>query len=378
MNSPTHATLLAIGIATISSASAHTFHQHEPIPRITPLPTEIATLTGNRLVLEKRDGKLQALNAIPVTRIAAVDSTPLALRASFLDTLKSAFGAFPKLQTRSDGRYFYVESDGLPAHNMMIGITAWQQQVPVPQAYTGNNAWQIPLNPVPARYPMSTRNNFLRGAIALAVNGIPIFNPLNNRGVDAYRAGELDRWGGHCGRADDYHYHIAPVHLQPEVGRAQPIAWALDGYAIHGYTEADGSTVRNLDRLNGHTHGGAYHYHATKSYPYLNGGFHGEVREAGGQVDPQPRAAPLRPFTRPLRGARIVGFSGNLDKGYSLKYEVSGKPGYVNYKLAPDRSATFTYIDPNGRRRTESYSPRNRREDRDNRKGPPKRGKKRR
>ena len=48
----------------------------------------------------------------------------------------------------------------------------------------------------------------LSGAIALAVNGMPIFNALNNRGDDAYLAGELDDWGGHAGRADDYHYHM--------------------------------------------------------------------------------------------------------------------------------------------------------------------------
>ena len=38
--------------------------------------------------------------------------------------------------------------------------------------------------------PASAKNRFLRGAIALAVNGVPIFNPLNNRGDDAYLAGD--------------------------------------------------------------------------------------------------------------------------------------------------------------------------------------------
>ena len=53
---------------------------------------------------------------------------------------------------------------------------------------------------------------------------------LNNRGDDALLAGELDDWGGHCGRADDYHYHIAPTHLQTVVGKKVPIAYALDGF----------------------------------------------------------------------------------------------------------------------------------------------------
>ena len=63
----------------------------------------------------------------------------------------AAFAAFaPQVRVRWDQRWLFVESNGLPAHNMMVGITAWQQQVPLPQNYTGANAWQIPLAPVPA------------------------------------------------------------------------------------------------------------------------------------------------------------------------------------------------------------------------------------
>ena len=133
----------------------------------------------------------------------------------------------------------------MPAHNMMVGITAWQQQVPLPQPYTGDNAWRIPLNPVPAKTPVAIRNRFLRGAIALAANGIPIFNPQNNRGEVSQDIGELDQWGGHCGRADDYHYHAAPLHLQTVLGQRLPIAYALDGYPIFGLSEPDGSAPAN-------------------------------------------------------------------------------------------------------------------------------------
>ena len=86
------------------------------------------------------------------------------------------------------------------------------------------------------------------------------------------------------------------MHLEKTVGKGLPIAYALDGYPIYGYKEPDGSKVTNLDPLNGHKDAkGQYHYHATKTYPYLNGGFYGEVTERGGQVDPQPRAEPVRP-----------------------------------------------------------------------------------
>ena len=180
----------------------------------------------------------------------------------------------------------------MPDHRMMVGITAWQQQVPIPQSYTGENAWRIPLRPVPAEKPMSAKDHFFRGAIALAVNGVPIFNPIKNDGrTDTLLAGELDEFGDHCGREDDYHYHIAPLHLDQTTGQDPALSYALNGYPIYEYDEPNATKVAKLDVFNGHElETGSYHYHATKKYPYLNGGFHGEVTERDGQVDPQPRA----------------------------------------------------------------------------------------
>lgn len=287
-----------------------------------------------------------------------------------------AFDAFVKLnaiKTRWDDRFFYVESNGIPDHRMMVGITAWQQQVPIPQKYFGDNAWQIPLHPVPAKNPQSAKGRFLRGAIALAANGIPIFNPLNNRGDDAYLFGELDEFGGHCGRADDYHYHLAPVHLAKTVGKGLPIAYALDGYPIYGYEEPDGSKVVGLDAFNGHKDKqGNYHYHATRKYPYLNGGFYGEVTERDSQVDPQPRAEPLRPALPPLRDARITDFVETKPGSFRLTYEVRGKKGTVSYSLAADGSAKFTFVDTDGTTSNETYAPqRGGRGGRDRRPPPP-------
>jgi phosphatidylethanolamine-binding protein (PEBP) family uncharacterized protein len=276
--------------------------------------------------------------------------------------IERAFEPFAKLKAikyRSDDRYFYVESNGMPDHPMMIGITAWQQQVPLPQKYVGDNAWRIPLHPVAAKEPASANGRFLRGAIALAVNGIPIFNPLNNRGDDAFLFGELDEYGGHCGRADDYHYHIAPVHLEKQVGKGSIIAYALDGYPIYGYDEADGAKAGKLDPLNGHKDAdGHYHYHASKTYPYLNGGFYGDVTEVDGQVDPQPRAQPVREALPPLRGAKIVDFTSPKPNSYNLTYDVAGRQGHVNYTIEANGSLAFTFIDTAGNNSNETYTPR--------------------
>jgi len=277
-------------------------------------------------------------------------------------TIAKAFEPFVDLKAiscRSDDRYFFVESNGIPGHPLMVGIRAWQQQVPLPQKYVGDNAWPIPLQPVPAANPVTTKDRFLRGAIALAVNGVPIFNPLNNRGEDAFLIGELDDYGGHCGRADDYHYHIAPVHLEKQVGKGMPIAYALDGYPIYGYSEHDGSPVKGLDQFNGHEDAdGNYHYHATKNYPYLNGGFHGEVIERDGQVDPQPRAEPVRPSLQPLRGATIVGYTAPTLTSRRLTYEVGGRQGFVDYTMNGDGTLVFDYTAPSGKKTTENYTPR--------------------
>ena len=254
------------------------------------------------------------------------------------------FLAFTRLELKWDKDFLFVGSNGLPDHNMMVGITAWQQQVPLPQSYTGDNMWRIPLHPVPAKTPAIVEGHFLRGAIALGVNGIPIFNPQNNRGEVSYEIGELDQWGGHCGRADDYHYHIAPLHLQEVVGKGMPIAYALDGYPIYGLTEPDGSPVRKLDECHGHEdEKEGYHYHASTKRPYLQSAFHGVVVEVEGQVDPQPRAQPVRPDTAPLRGAEITGFESTGSNSYKLSYQMGGDKRSVSYSINSDGTHPFEF-----------------------------------
>lgn len=314
------------------------------------------------------------------------------------------FNAFaPFVKTRWDERWLFVESDGLPhvpggkpgtfvfSHPMMVGITAWQQQVPLPQRYVGDNAWRIPLKPEIAEKPVSAKEQLFRGAIALAANGVPIFNPIKNDGrTDTFLAGELDEFGGHCGRADDYHYHIAPTHLQKYVGAAQPIAYALDGFPIYGLFDPAAKKggpnedqccplggTEKLDELNGHygaaskdappgtvggTVGGAagkglYHYHASVKYPYLNGGMRGVVTVKDDQIDPQPRASSPRAALPPLRGAKITGFKATGKENqpaWSLEYTIAGKKSFVNYRLV-DGKWTFDFVDPSGATKTDTY-----------------------
>ena len=265
------------------------------------------------------------------------------------------FEKFDGVSVRWNAETLFVESSGLPKHGMMVGIRSWQQQVPLPQPFRGDNAWQIPRRPRLANKPISAKTQLYRGAIALAVNGVPIFNALNNRGEDAFLAGELDQWGGHCGRGDDYHYHKAPVHLEAIVGRGNPIAFALDGYPIYGLTEADGSPVGKLDEFNGQFDAdGNYHYHATETYPYVNGGLRGVVEVRGDQVEPQPRDAPVRPPLRPLRGAIVTSFHRTDDRSV-LTYTVREQQGSITYQPIGPSTWKFTYGEPGRAPRVETY-----------------------
>jgi hypothetical protein len=273
-------------------------------------------------------------------------------RTTFLD---SAFSVFrPSISTSFDNNYYYVSAGGMPQHNMMIGITSWQQQVPIPQAYTGTNSWSIPLQPVYASIPLSTRTNLMKGAVAIAINGIPIFNALNNRGVDSYATGELDNWGGHCGRADDYHYHAAPLHLAGTSG-ILPIAFALDGFAVYGQKEPDGSTMLALDTCHGHVIGnGVYHYHGTTTYPYVVGAMRGKVSldpstsAPENQILPQAFASPVRPALTPLSGAIITDFQSTGINAYKLTYQRGNKFGYVEYSWDSNNRYTYKLTDTSG------------------------------
>ena len=290
---------------------------------------------------------------------AAHEAPPAAPTVSALPA--AVFAPFaPAVRFRVDDQFFYIASNGMPDHRMMVGITAWQQQVALPQAYTDGNAWRVPLKPVPAAHPLSAKTHFFRGAIAIAANGVPVFNPIKNDGItDTLLAGELDEFGGHAGRADDYHYHTAPIHLQSAVGAGLPVAYALDGYAIYGLTEPDGSAPVGLDHFNGHTTPAlGYHYHATKTYPYLNGGFHGEVTEREGQVDPQPRAEGLRPALTPWPGARIVGATQKSANEHSLRVVAEGQTHLIHYRIDDDGSVRFEFIAPDGSSRVETHNPR--------------------
>jgi hypothetical protein len=121
------------------------------------------------------------------------------------------------------------------------------------------------------------------GPVGVAINGVPFYNAVNRAGQDAAKFEVTDDCCGHPDQLGRYHYHIYPkcIHTSftDPAGEHSPlIGYAFDGFAIYGPNGEDGKKPADLDECNGHTdpvHG--YHYHVTRKFPYILGGYHGVV-----------------------------------------------------------------------------------------------------
>ncbi len=120
------------------------------------------------------------------------------------------------------------------------------------------------------------------GAIAVAIDGIPMFPNYNNRGLFTWTSCEVDRCNAHSGKGEDYHYHGDPFGTKclyteadftdATTGHPPLIGWSLDGYDVYGrYTKTTQlGQATALDACGGHEHGTTtgggititgYHYH---------------------------------------------------------------------------------------------------------------------
>ena len=207
-------------------------------------------------------------------------SAPAATNCALIQASTESYAASVSVDcTASD--YGKMASNGMPSHAMMNGITATNLQVPLPQNFTGTKAWNLPLTPAIA----ATTTAVLDGPVGMAINGVPIFNPCKQGGCTATAGGgdtkvlgELDSCNGHAGRDDDYHYHAAPTCLMADqpasYWNTHPIGWALDGFAIFGYNNADGTTATRDGICGGNTLSvpnapAGYSYHVTDASPYV-------------------------------------------------------------------------------------------------------------
>ncbi len=227
----------------------------------------------------------------------------------FIDTSQweGAGGQFPTpyLEVYCDDETIHVLSNGIPNFDFI-------QMTPNPLQEQDWH-WEIP------RYPLEAINHTsipLLGTVAIAINGLPIFGPNE--------AAFPDPWGdpvyndivdfclGHTAQEGVYHFHAMLMEcllLNASPFDPSPVlAYSLDGYPIYGpmgcsdtqcselieyessyvqvgnpetyawdafeYVEHEGEQY--LDECNGHYGpNGDYHYHATSTFPYVLGCYHG-------------------------------------------------------------------------------------------------------
>jgi len=242
-----------------------------------------------------------------------------------------------------------LTSDTYPDHEMMTGIVGTNEQVPVPAEYGAPILLEPELNGIPL-----TRD----AALGVAVNGVPIFDYTGGGEMseadlahhqaqhDTLQTGQLDVCGGHAGRGDDYHYHVAPTCMIAQMENAGPdaiIGWAFDGFPIYGDTNPDGTPIADgmLDICNGQpdeTFG--YRYHTSQDAPYIVQCLMGHVAD----FDRLPRVRPLTaaaggsavPGRPPRGGVENLVFTQDADGSRSMDYGYQGQNYFIRY--APART----------------------------------------
>ena len=162
---------------------------------------------------------------------------------------------------------------------------------------------------------------------------------------DTLQTGQLDICGGHAGRGDDYHYHVAPtcmIEAMENAGDAAIIGWAFDGFPIYGDANPDGTPIAEgvLDVCNGQTDETfGYRYHTSPDAPYIVQCLMGEVPD----FEDLPRVRPLsaagggrgleagRP---PEGGVEDLVFTQAADGSRSMDHSYQGEDYYIRYTPA--------------------------------------------
>jgi Raf kinase inhibitor-like YbhB/YbcL family protein len=253
-----------------------------------------------------------------------------------------------------DDIYAYIASSTYPKHDLMNGITGTNEQIPVPaEAY----AAPIKLKPEPAKQ-LTT----IDAALGVAVNGVPIYDYSSqgeldvshyDKNHDTLALGQLDNCGGHAGRGDDYHYHVAPTCMIDAMKNAETnpiIGWAYDGYPIYADKNPDNSPIAagDLDLCNGQADSKfGYRYHTSATPPYI-------IQCLVGKVDTAklPRVAPLSGDNNAIRadlkppagGVENLQHSIDDNGTRTMSYRYQGEDYFVSYTPSkqPGKCYDFT------------------------------------
>lgn len=271
---------------------------------------------------------------------SAIEDRCALIRASIEDA-----GFAAEVTVTCDDTFAYLGADTYPDHELMTGIVATNEQIPVPAKDYGS---PIRLAPVMGSEPTSRD-----AALGVAINGVPIYDysaagelalDEYDPSVDTVLLQQLDNCGGHAGRGDDYHYHTRPscmIDAMANKGDDAIIGWGFDGYPIYGDRNPDGSEIAAgmLDVCNGQpdeTFG--YRYHTSQAPPYI-------LQCLAGAVDLEtlPRVPPLTnamnqekpPGMPPAGGVENLVHVIEGDTR-TMSYEYQGETYYITYSPTGD------------------------------------------
>jgi len=171
-----------------------------------------------------------------------------------------------------------LETDGVPDH--IWGCVNPNTPSPIDISIT------VPRNP---EFDKDGPYCLSMGAVAMAINGVAMFNPFAERYVNAVQGKEQEEFdccGGHTEKDGTYHYHQLPVS---QGGCDNPIVKSLDqptpqliGVAYDGfpiYSQWNDLDSTSLDECHGMILPGTNTYayvSVYKEYPYILGCFKGK------------------------------------------------------------------------------------------------------
>ena len=180
----------------------------------------------------------------------------------------------------SNGQNTTISSDGLPDHCVSNDVRGWTGYPNTDSALgiSGqSHQWVIPESPT---LPASGENTRVPlGAIGVALNGAPLYNPYDADGNNLVDSEIEDDCNGYVATSGIYMYRQNPQCTYVDVsGEHSPIVgYAFDGYPIYGPRDDNGIFIddSNLDQYHGHDQAGrGYHYHITTGAPYILGAYY--------------------------------------------------------------------------------------------------------
>ena len=174
-----------------------------------------------------------------------------------------------------DANYAYVSSLGIANHTMMNGITATNLQVPTVQKFNGSPWLKIPsIQPSPQTRLLRLMDQLVSPSMAY-LSLIHASKAVAKMAIPKYwRTRHLQR--SRRTRADDYHYHALRTCVMAAKPSSywdnHPVGWALDGFAIYGYNNADGKVAPRDSVCGGNTDAksngpAGYAYHVRTDVP---------------------------------------------------------------------------------------------------------------